>query len=340
MPLSPIALQGRTLRPHKALVGPRLRASNVLTDEPWTFVALWLKREKQDEAGFYWEQARNFFEASRGLPLQSAPLLLYYSLMNATKALLRAKGMRIDPYHGVKSWAPGDQTRDPLKAMGIEILKAGVLPSLSQYFGEREQARKHSLQAALFNLPFIHRTYCLTYERQTDMFIPLKDCVFLWDSVAREARFSACLSKDHVSQHIIKRLPRALVKDVEGDHGAIRSLNSVPCARPKRPTPEDIVQLEALHRAVREELFYINGAQTLWYVKAVTAGSATLSLAVMHRLSELCRYSPMDMVKLLDGDRNWLIREFIAMAPGQVIDELSAELTGHQILAPNIRPAS
>ena len=48
----------------------------------------------------------------------------------------------------------------------------------------------------------------------------------------------------------------------------------------------------------------------------------------MHRLSEICRYKPMDLTSFLDGQKNWLLSEFIQLAPGQFIDELAAELPG------------
>jgi len=58
----PLRVGGRELRPHKASVSPTLGARNVLTKEPWTFVALWLTRRKSEAAVHYWEQARQFYK--------------------------------------------------------------------------------------------------------------------------------------------------------------------------------------------------------------------------------------------------------------------------------------
>jgi hypothetical protein len=80
--------------PRKAIMSPDFGAKTVLTNSPWTFVGLWLKRHKKRDALYYWDQAQQFYKASVGLPLQSAPLLLYYSYMNAAKALLSAKNGR------------------------------------------------------------------------------------------------------------------------------------------------------------------------------------------------------------------------------------------------------
>jgi hypothetical protein len=100
-------------------------------------------------------------------------------------------------------------------------------------------------------------------------------------------------------------------------------------------------------RQLRPDLQYLNGAQTLWYAKANVTGPKrlqrsplTLTLAAMHRLSELCRYRPMELSAFFGGPKNWLLSEFIQMAPLQFFDEISAEITGHQFMTPNVRPAT
>jgi hypothetical protein len=60
----------------------------------------------------------------------------------------------------------------------------------------------------------------------------------------------------------------------------------------------------------------------------------------MHRLSEICRYRPLELASFLAGPGNWLISEFVMMAPEQFIDGIAAELTGHQFMFPNVRPAN
>jgi hypothetical protein len=99
MDIIPIKLKGREVKPHKAILNPLLNSKTVLTNTPWVFVELWLQRKKEDEALFYWKQAREFNKASEGLPTQSAPLLHYYSFLNAVKALLSAKRIPIAERH-------------------------------------------------------------------------------------------------------------------------------------------------------------------------------------------------------------------------------------------------
>jgi hypothetical protein len=80
----------------------------VLADSTWRYIEIFLKSKQAKEALFYWYQARDFFEASLKLSLISAPLTAYYSLLNATKALLKYKNVLSGEYHGVTgTCAPG-----------------------------------------------------------------------------------------------------------------------------------------------------------------------------------------------------------------------------------------
>jgi hypothetical protein len=346
--LTPIKVRGRELKPPKASVSPLLGARNVLTKEPWTFVSLWLRRQKNHDALFYWEQADEFYRASAGLPLRSAPLLLYYCYMNAAKALLVAKRVAFNPYHGVALYDMGGQSRKiSIANEGVRIKNEGVLPALSGYFGESEPLRTHSLRDLFFNMPFIHRTFCLTYRSQQDMFLPLTDCKYATERRGHEAFFVADLSKDWASKHFMNRLPPPLKAAPELGPRTVRSVQSVPISRPRRPTPADLGHLAGLHRSLRQGVYYINGTETLWYVKMRTRGPRTLArqtptlvLAAMHRLSELCRYHPLRLEALLAGQQNWLISEFLQMSPSQFIDEIASEITGHQFLTPNVRAAT
>jgi len=174
MDIALLKLKQREVGPHKAIIAPLLNSRTVLTNSPWTFVALWLQRNHKPQALFYWEQAQQFHSASVGLPLRSAPLLLYYCFMNAVKALLVAKGVSFDEMHGISAHprVVGGKKKT-FAGEGIKLHSKGVLPSLSMYYGELEPSKTHTLQELFFNMVFIHRTYCLTYSSQQEMFLPL-----------------------------------------------------------------------------------------------------------------------------------------------------------------------
>jgi len=82
----------------------------------------------------------------------------------------------------------------------------------------------------------------------------------------------------------------------------------------------------------------------LWYLKrnaevpdVINRSSMTLSFAAMHRLSDMSRYDPLLLHKHLDRSHNWLLSEFISLAPRQLIDEIAAEITGLDFMVPGTR---
>jgi hypothetical protein len=340
----PVQWHGRSLTPHKTVMRPIIGERTVLTNSPWTFVALWLKRQHKERALFYWQQAEEFHKVAEGLPPQSAPLLRYYSFLNATKALLDTKGVPIQEGHGVRE-ASGNATS--LKSLGIKYRDYGVLPSLSDYYGEAETSNAHSLQELFFNMVFIHRTYCLTYTSQTEMFIPLAECGFVAQRSTKRVYFRAEVTNKMSFASAARRLPSLFAADPAFGSRAIRSEAFVSCHRPSTPTANEISQIADLNRTLRRELQFINGTEALWYIRGRVPGPAplrrqlpTLILSAMHRLSEICRYKPLQLASLLAGQKNWLLSEFIEMSAPQFIDEIASELTGLQFLVPNIRAAN
>lgn len=344
-----LRLNDRDVKPHKATTNPNLGARTVLTNSHWEYVALWLRREHKKPALFYWQQAQAFALAAEGMPTASAPLLLYYSFMNATKALLSAKSVSFYEHHGVRAHnMRGSSSKIALSNEGVRLLHRGIAPALSQYLGEKEFRTTHSLEELLFNLPCIHRTFCLTYKNQKDLFIPLVDCQIQFDPSSSTAYFGAKLSKDFSGPIYLRRLPPSLTADtVANDGQTIRSVSATPVSGAEISSVVDIARVAGLLRLLRPDLNYIAGSQTLWYAKAVVAGPTrlarsplTCTLLAMHRLSEICRYRPIELASFLAGQKNWLLTEFIRMAPSQFIDELSAELTGQQFMIPNVRLAN
>src|SRR5262249_51789767 len=264
----------------------------------------WLRRNRKQQALFYWEQAQEFHKASVGLPLPSAPLLLYYCFMNATKALLVAKNVNFNEMHGVSMHpkvVPG--ARRTFAGEGIEIHPKGILPGLSAYYGEAETSTTHTLKEFFFNMVFIHRTYCLTYSTQKEMFLPLANCGYVYDTRTKEIFFKADIEKNFPLKSAIKNLPATFVRAPAIGDRAIRSVATLTWRKLGRPTAANIQDLINFNRALRQgELHYINGAETLWYLKTAPVGPSklkrqlpTLVLAAMHRLSEICRYQPRQL---------------------------------------------
>jgi len=332
----------KALRPHKAVQEAQFEVRTVLTIHPFNYVDLWLRRKHMDDALFYWRQANAFHKAARNLAIEAAPLVLYYCFMNAAKALLSAKGVAFDPMHGVTHHRMrGANSKVILSNEGVKIKQSGIVPSLVTYFNEQETRRIHSLEEILYNLVFIHRTYCLSYPAKKERFLPLKEVSFVRDGGTGEVWLQAKPVDDADWNFFGRNLPPEIVKNTDGTKSLI-SVRKLNWSTHDKPTPAELDALRDLNKVLRHSLHYINGSQTLWYLKtdgsySIDRHPVTLTLAAMHRLSEICRYRPSELLSFLNGQKNWLLSEFVYMAPTQFIDEIACEMTGNQIMIPNVR---
>jgi hypothetical protein len=340
---------GKVVRPHKAVISAQYDTKNILTHSPWEYVALWLKRKKNNDAQIFWNQAREFHRAAAGVSLQSAPLLHYYSFLNATKALLAANKVVFDEHHGVSEDKKRRRNSKAIKLSneGVKIRSSGILPSLSAYFSEEESRNEYSLKEILFNLPYIHRSYCLTYRSQRDMFVPLKNGRFVVNTTSKEAFFTADISNNFSLKKLAGRLPASFILDSFSGSRSIRSTSTIQLKSARRVSHDDLKKITLLNSRIRKDIEYINATETLWYLKLeekdpkkIARTQLTLTLAAMHRLSELCRYRPVQLSAFMSSQENWLLSEFINSSPNQYIDMISSEMTGLEFLIPNIRPAS
>jgi len=151
MGFSPISISGKTVYIHSAVSDPDFGAATVLSDNPWDYVSLWLRRAKNDEARFYWDQSREFYKASTQLSPISSPLTSYYCFLNATKALLTQKGITFSDKHGVAgSTNPGKKS---LSNEMVEFKGSGVLYSLCNFLGENILPKESYRSYALTDMP-------------------------------------------------------------------------------------------------------------------------------------------------------------------------------------------
>jgi hypothetical protein len=185
MPASPIALNGREVRIHKAILDPQFSDPTVLTSDFWTYVELWLRRKNARRAIFYWQQAKQFYAASRGLNEVSAPLTYYYCFLNATKALLEYRGIPVSPYHGTV----GSSTtkKATLAGEAVEFRSRGIAPALKNLLGDTDTRDEYTLKQILYNLVFVHRAFVLTFRKESEMFVPLRKAIYVRKDGTSEA---------------------------------------------------------------------------------------------------------------------------------------------------------
>lgn len=369
MNMEPIMLRNKIIMPHKAIKSPKYGNKTVLVADPWEYVEMWLKRNcDSEDARFYWSQAKQFFETSKQLPLTAAPLPIFYSFLNAVKTLLIVKGVSIEGRigHGISIGnRAGNSERISLENESVKIHKNGLLSELCKYLDETiTEAKTFDLQSLLYNLPYIHRAYCLTFNDEKDLFLPLVRPGFYrmksggiifkggleatnirtlrneWEMLDPKFRLYTFSEQDAVN---FSKSPDVYVLF---DYTLVLGFSpffefTMNAAHVK----EELDWLLDLHRKVRKHLYYIHGQSKLWYMKSnngskriINRSTLTIAYSAMHRLSELARYEPVLLSKHLESDHNWLLSEFIRIAPHQFIDELASELTGEEFMPPGYAP--
>lgn len=350
MGFKPITLRSKELTLHKAVKSPDFNSGTVLVENAWDYVEMWLKGSGLSDALSYWTQARNFYTATKQLPKEASPLTAYYCFLNATKALLKSKRLSFDELHGVEGKELGGTAT--LTNEGVTLHSKGVLSELCKYLNEPYGRHyKYNLYDLLYNLPYIHRSYCLTFGRP-ELYIPVERPIFVRrDDGVNKSWFCIELQKRYSNGHTLNKLPSIFERDTGrkvinrfGDIYLIRSRVRFDWRHGRENKEGNLERLTLNHRKIRNHLFYIYGPYKLWYLKRkggvdgfVSRSTLTITYAAMHRLSELVRYKPLRFLKHFNNKHNWLLSEFINKSLYQFIDEVASEITGKNFMPPSIR---
>ena len=201
---------------HKGVVRPGFGELHVLSNDPWQYVELSLKRSKSKDALAFWMQARRFCEASFELSTEAAPLTLYYSFLNAVKALLSHKKVEHADRHGVVGGRP-ENARSTLSNEIVKFQSGGILPALCKYFNETSISTEYNLKEIFWNIPYIHRAFCLSFTSSAELFIPLERACYVKHDKTREAWFQAEIAPRYSDGRTLSRIPKSF--DFRQDSG-------------------------------------------------------------------------------------------------------------------------
>lgn len=335
----------------KPLTYADYESKTILTDSVWEYVELWLKRQKDaksQEALFFWQQAKHFFQASECLPQNSKPLTSYYCCLNAAKSLLCINGVNVTNIsHGIRPVKNNQNSSNSLDKAEVVFLGRGVLNELSRYLGENVDKKTYNIKDLLYNIPCIHRTYSITYAGTPELFIPIYNLKFIKEDKIAKGWIEFCVGSRYANGNTLRYLPKGYKRTHIEDksHFYIRKENGRFDWDIHVNINERLSNLCAYHKKVRKELFYIYGNTKLWYIKkdlpknphVLNRNSLTLIFAVMHWMSELVRYNPQKFEKYMESKQNWLLHEFIEKALYQFVDEISCEITHQEIMSTGYR---
>lgn len=344
MPHRDIKLRKFNIGPHKAFMHPDFDAPTVLVSDQFDFVELWLKRHSTKQAQLFWQQAENFFRASLTMPNESRAVASYYCMLNAAKALLESKGLAFSSLHGMSGDSVGQKT-SLLNEQSV-VKATGIFMSLSTYYGASPAGQTVTLKDVLYNIPFIHRAFTVTFRGSQNLFIPIKNGHFVRQARGPEAWFQAAVTdKKHCRAKTMARQRGWEVDARERDTFVIRRKLRFRWDTSHGTKKADrIRKLVAYHRKIRRDIKYIYGEQRLWYYKRNdrTEGilhwpTPSLVFIAMHRLSELTRYDPKKLHAHFDCQHNWLLTEFLNQATQNFVDQIASDVTGQELMVPGYR---
>ncbi|TVL47444.1 YaaC family protein [Shewanella algae] len=342
------------LRIYRPSISPSLESKVILTDSTWQYVEIFLKKNcDSSDAVFYWQQAKNFYEATKHLDLVSKPLTTYYCFLNATKALLECKKVNYHFSHGVSGKVVDGHKR--LKNELVRFQVRGVLSGLCNYLEEpvtpESQERnfeEYNLKDILYNLPFIHRAYQSTYTNQAEIFIPVLNPRIVHDKHQKKCWLELQLEPEHSTATTLGRMiGYSLDPLYKNDEFYTLRRNKKFKWNAPRNTPDHASKnrLDNYIKNRRTEFAYIYSANDLWYVKRkdltsssiISRSTLPLTYAAMHRLSELARYEPQSLRTHLEKEASWLLSEFIEKSIVQFVDQISCEITGNEFRVTGFR---
>lgn len=320
--------------------------------------------EKKYHYLFYWKQAMTFYQAAKALPIGSVPLAAYYSMLNAAKAFLAFKCDYIEDFvehfgsHGL--FEAKDLAEQDLSTIAVARRAKGVYPLFGKTIDKDFDAiwpngKNHAitLKKLLYNLAYIHRAYITTYNtprgvNSQELFIPLivggaphyckgnDSNLYLMFDVDKE--FFSATAITIPTAHISSISSKFAVSDKS--NFTLRSTTGA-----KRNTTDSLsTEFKEFNDELRREFQYIRSNDRLWYLKrtaltgddVINLNSMLITMAAMHRISEIVRYKPEQLAHLMDSKENWLIHEFITLALDQFIDEIAAEITGQDIMGTGV----
>lgn len=366
---TPLKINKYEARLMKSYTIQEFKSDTVFTDDPFKYVEYYLNKHKvkalkfndarnQRRFGaktrfnsiFYWNQAKIFYDAAKTMPIEAKPLAAYYCMLNAAKTYLICVNKSADDIvadfagHGLAEGKHSSVFN--LESIFVRHTAPGLFGFFARTLDDDFESvwptstaagdANLSLKALLYNLPFVHRAFCMTYPKmKNELFIPMQDNIVpKFYKMYRGGFFLKVeLDKDFYEFANEKKRDDKL-NSIHSDFNLLKDYTLLSGYAAMGTTQSFSGDLKDYASYIRKKFCYISGKNTLWYLKrnditrnVINLSTMTINMAAMHRFSEIVRYQPENLQKLLQSDESWLIQEYLNLALDQFIDEIAAEIT-------------
>jgi len=325
----------------------------------------------QYDCKFYLNQAKMYFQAAQNEPFEVSMLSSYYCMLNLAKSYLAYKSEFVDDFvndfnkHGIKEDhdSAGKDFDTIMIRYDVPHTKrngemtsnfGGVFPMLAKALDSDfdtvwNSETGKSLRTLLYNLPFVQSAYMNTYgsckNRIEELFVPLADgtAPYYFRPCKSSLKLRADIDEGYLkaeggklSDAVTSAINTKLVFVGEGHFESVDSA--------KRNSNDSIsTELKEMNATLRKNFAYVGGTHPMWYIKRTQIASdevlnistITINMAIMHRLSEIARYKPEQLHRLMNDKENWLLHEYMNSALNQFVDEMASEITGNDVKLSN-----
>lgn len=328
------------------------RQTTGVTADAWSFlrqaISERITTNQSRKALAFVDQAQGFFDAAASPRLVAAPLLFYYSFLNLAKAYLIAVGVPLPSRNGHGIDDPRVNQRQRLRLAGQRVHwtaqandHSAVFPELLARFSHAAVGeRSVSLKDLLEQIPAIHRTYCRV-TGAPNRFLPIQRLELLQSDGnvwARVALSKAVAQRDQTLQRLRKRrASKQCLTQVQAlvDDELWFETTTIPGR--KKGVDNGIRTLaDRLHPLQLGHILTATGYRL--YLADFTAGQRIPQLcaayAVMFYLGSVTRYKPYDYERIVTGGYRWIVSEFFATQPLQVLYNFASEVAGCAVTRP------
>ena len=303
----PICAQNRIIRIGKSYTDKDFKKQTVLTDDIFTYVSFFYQSHKKAmkfvnpnnrvkygnpskySYEFYWKQAEMFYKAAKTMPIEVKPVASYYCMLNAAKSYIAFTSSSADVFvenfgtHGIsedKSSAGNDLANICIthKQKGVFPLFASKLdPDFTTVWAYAKNGTNYSysIKTLMYNLPFIHRAYVMTYSKRynkvEELFVPVRvnESPMYFKANDGKAYMSFELERSSFSanaQSITNSIKMAVNRDFSIYMGTGFRLISNRGAR-WNSNGSISKEIKDLTNDLRKDFVYIRSPKRLWYLK-------------------------------------------------------------------------
>jgi hypothetical protein len=328
------------------------RKPSVVTADPWSYLRHMageqLPKRNAKRALAYLDQARDFYESASNPRLGSKPLLYYYAFLNLAKYALVVNGVSLPQkiQHGISD--PRVNSKKQIKFSGQRIEWTGRAVNRSELFaeiltalnGQEIPSGTRTIKALLRQIPTIHRTFCLV-TGEPNSFLPIHEIRLrhaqgqIWAQISiRRSDADAESMLDRISRRSAFKKLLTRVRSEE-DAEILFETPAVPGTKNGMDNG-----IRALARSMKSLGFrtILTGSGYRFYLTDLPPSQRlpqlAVAYAVMFYLGSLTRYRPHEFERIVDGGENWIVGEFFATQPSQVLYILCSILAGRAVHRP------